>query len=78
MKFITLTNGEGLKVLINPMTITTLQEEVYTDLPLNTKVYTMGGDRRHVKETVEEIQKLIKESENITTVTWKTGPTPHI
>ena len=77
MKFITLTDGQGCKVLINPMTITTLQEEV-TDLPIKTKVYTMGGDRRHVRETIEEIQKLIKESENITTVTWKTGTTPNI
>jgi hypothetical protein len=77
MKFITLTDGQGCKVLINPMTITTLQEEV-TDLPIKTKVYTMGGDRRHVRETIEEIQKLIKESENITTVTWKTGSKPNI
>ena len=89
MKFITLTNGEGLKVLINPMMIVTLQELEPTDLPLqemvqqmpmqlNTIVYTMAGDRRHVKETVEEILELIKKSENITTVTWKTGATPHI
>ena len=89
MKFITLTNGEGRKVLINPMMIVTLQELEPTDLPLqemvqqmpmqlNTKVYTMGGDRRHVKETVEEILELIQKSENITTVTWKTEATPHI
>jgi uncharacterized protein YlzI (FlbEa/FlbD family) len=77
MKFITLTDGQGRKVLINPMTITTLQEEV-TDLPIETKVYTIAGDRRHVQETIEEILKLIQESENITTVTWKTGPNPHI
>jgi hypothetical protein len=77
MKFITLTDGQGHKVLINPMTITTLQEEV-TDLPIKTKVYTMGGDRRHVQETIEEILELIKKSENTTTVTWKTGTTPHI
>ena len=78
MKFITLTENEGLKVLINPMMITTLQELEPTDLLLNTKVYTMGGDRRHVKETVEEILVLIQKSENITTVTWKTGATPHV
>jgi len=74
MKFITLTDDQGRRVLINPMTITTLQEVVHTGLLLNTKVYTMGGDRRYVKETVEEIQKLIKESERITTTTWQTGP----
>jgi hypothetical protein len=56
------------------MTITTLQEEEDTDLLFKTKVYTMGGDRRHVRETVEEILELIKESENIHTITWETGP----
>jgi len=74
MKFITLTGNEGRRVLINPMTITTLQEEEDTDLPLKTKVYTMAGDRRHVQETIEEILELIKKSENITTITWETGP----
>ena len=74
MKFITLTDGQGCKVLINPMTITTLQEEEDTDLPLKTKVYTMAGDRRHVQETIEEILELIKKSENTTTITWETGP----
>lgn len=78
MKFITLTGNGGHRVLINPMTITTLQEEEETDLPLKTKVYTMAGDRRHVQETIEEILELIKKSENTTTVTWKTGTTPHI
>lgn len=73
MKFITLTNGEGRRVLINPMMIVTLQEIESTDLPLNTIVYTMGGDRRHVKETIEEIQKKIKETENFHTITWETG-----
>ena len=84
MKFITLTNGEGRKVLINPMMIVTLQELEPTDLPLqemvqqmpmqlNTIVYTMAGDRRHVKETVEEIQKKIKETETTHTVSWLTG-----
>lgn len=70
MKFITLTKNDGHKVLINPITITTLQEEEESDLPLKTKVYTMGGDRRHVKETIEEILKLIKEAENFHTITW--------
>jgi hypothetical protein len=74
MKFITLTDGQGRKVLINPMMIVTLQEEEAVGLPLKTKVYTMGGDRRHVKETIEEIQGLIKKSENTTTITWETGP----
>lgn len=78
MKFITLTDDQERRVLINPMMIVTLQEEQNTGLLLKTKVYTMGGDRRHVKETIEEILELIKKSENITTVTWKTGTTPHI
>ena len=73
MKFITLTGNGGHRVLINPIMITTLQEEEDTDLPLKTKIYTMGGDRRHVKETVEEIQKLIKETETTHTVSWLTG-----
>jgi len=46
MKFITLTGNGGHRVLINPMTITTLQEEEETDLPLKTKVYTMAGGRK--------------------------------
>ena len=74
MKFITLADSQGRRVLINPMTITTLHEEEDTDLLFKTKIYTMGGDRRHVKETIEEILKLIKESENIHTITWETGP----
>ena len=74
MKFITLTNGQGCRVLINPMMIVTLQELTPSDLPLNTKVYIMSGDRRHVKETVEEIQKKIKASEKVTLTTWETGP----
>jgi uncharacterized protein YlzI (FlbEa/FlbD family) len=80
MKFITLTENEGLKILVNPIMITTLQEvrPSSDELLINTKVYTVAGDRRHVRETIEEIQKLIKESENITTVTWKTGTTPSI
>jgi uncharacterized protein YlzI (FlbEa/FlbD family) len=80
MKFITLTENEGLKILVNPIMITTLQEvrPSSDELLINTKVYTVAGDRRHVRETIEEIQKLIKESENITTVTWKTGTTPNI
>jgi len=76
MKFITLTDTEGLKVLINPMMITTLQEvrPCSAELLIHAKVYTMAGDRRHVRETVEEIQKLIKETENTTTITYETGP----
>jgi uncharacterized protein YlzI (FlbEa/FlbD family) len=80
MKFITLTDNEGHKVLINPMMITTLQEvqPCPAELLIHAKVYTMAGDRRHVRETIEEIQKLIHESETKYTVTWKTGTTPHI
>jgi uncharacterized protein YlzI (FlbEa/FlbD family) len=76
MKFITLTDNEGLKVLINPMMITTLQEvrPCSAELLIHAKVYTVAGDRRHVRETVAEIQKLIKESENTTTITYETGP----
>ena len=76
MKFITLTENEGLKVLINPMMITTLQEvrPCPAELLIHAKVYTIAGDRRHVQETIEEILELIKKSENTTTITWETGP----
>jgi len=76
MKFITLTESGGLKILVNPIMITTLQEVCPSsdELLINTKVYTVAGDRRHVRETIEEIQKLIKKSENTTTITYETGP----
>jgi uncharacterized protein YlzI (FlbEa/FlbD family) len=76
MKFITLTENGGLKILVNPIMITTLQEvrPSSDELLINTKVYTVAGDRRHVRETIEEIQELIKKSENITTITYETGP----
>lgn len=81
MKFITLTKGSealvrssNLPVLLNPMTITALVDVRPADQLFNTQVYTMGSSCWYVLETVEEIQKLIKESENIHTITWETGP----
>jgi hypothetical protein len=73
MKFITLTRSDNSLALINPMTITALVEIGPPDQSINTQVYTMGGSQV-VKGTIEEIQKLIKESERITTTTWETGP----
>jgi len=73
MKFITLTRSENNSVLINPMMITALVDLGPVDQLFNTQVYTMGGSHV-VKETVEEILKLIKQSENIQTTTWETGP----
>ena len=76
MKFITLTKSNtNKKLLIHPMMITAL-DELYTtvDTGPKTAIHVMGADYWSVKETVEEIQKLIKESENIHTITWDTGP----
>ena len=76
MKFITLTNQSDGAVYINPITITAL-----SPIPnpigkeAKTQIYTMGSSCWYVLETVEEIQKKIKESENIHTITWDTaGP----
>jgi hypothetical protein len=73
----TLTKDNYSPVLINPMMITALVDLGPVDQVFNTHVYTMGGSHV-VKETIEQIQKLIQKSENTTTVTWKTSPTPHI
>ena len=73
----TLTKDNYSPVLINPMMITALVEIGPPDQSFNTQVYTMGGSHV-VKETIEQIQKLIHESETKYTVTWKTGTTPHI
>jgi hypothetical protein len=56
------------------MTITALVDVRPADQLFNTQVYTMGSSCWYVLETVEEIQKLIKESENVHTITWETGP----
>jgi hypothetical protein len=74
MKFITLTRSCDNIVLINPMTITALVDLGPVDQLFNTQVCSIGGSTHIVKETVEDIQKLIKESEKITTTTWETGP----
>jgi len=73
MKFITLTRSENNPVLINTMMITALVDLGPIDQLFNTQVYTMGGSHL-VKENIEEIQKLIKETEKTTTITWETGP----
>jgi hypothetical protein len=75
MKFITLTKTGGAPILINPMMITLMDiPTALNEYELETIIYIMGGGLCHVIETVEEIQKLIKESERITTTTWETGP----
>jgi uncharacterized protein YlzI (FlbEa/FlbD family) len=74
MKFITLTRSENNTVLINPMMITALVDLGPIDQLFNTQVYTIGGGSHVVKETIEQIQKLIKESEKTTTISWETGP----
>jgi hypothetical protein len=73
MKLIKLTRESDRSVLINTMTITALVDLGPVDKLFNTQVYTMGGSHI-VKETIEEIQKLIKETEKTTTITWQTGP----
>lgn len=82
MKFITLTrsSNEALTrspdklILINPMMITALVDLRPDDQLYSTQVDTMGGSSHTVKETTEEIQKKIKETENFHTITWETGP----
>lgn len=74
MKFITLTDKEDLRILINPMMITAIAALDGTNKHTNAKVYTLINDAWFVKETVEEIQKKIKETESIQTITWHTGP----
>jgi hypothetical protein len=73
MKFIKLTRSCDNVVLINPMTITALVDLGPVDQLFNTQVCSIGGGTHIVKETIEEIQKLIKESELIHTITWETG-----
>jgi hypothetical protein len=48
-------------------------DEIYNK-PCKTRVFTLDNTAWSVKESIEEIQKLIKESENIQTITWHTGP----
>jgi uncharacterized protein YlzI (FlbEa/FlbD family) len=75
MRFITLTKTGGAPILINPMMITLMDILAAPNkYEPKTSVYIMGGGLCHVIETAEEIQKLIKESERITTTTWETGP----
>jgi uncharacterized protein YlzI (FlbEa/FlbD family) len=54
--------------------ITALIELGPVDKLFNTQVYTIGGGSHVVRETVEEIQKKIEESERVTLKTWETGP----
>jgi hypothetical protein len=75
MKFITLTDCRiDLPVLINPMMITAIVVLDPTGKSSGSKVHTLNNDVWSVMETAEEIQKLIKKSENTTTITWETGP----
>jgi hypothetical protein len=80
MKFIELTRSSSLnltrdhdRVLINTTMITALVELGPVDKLFNTQVYTIGGGSHVVRETVEEIQKKIEESERVTLKTWETG-----
>ena len=73
MKFIILTDKTDFRILINPMMITTITslDPIYNK-PCKARVFTLGNDAWSVKETIEEIQSKIKETENIQTITWHT------
>jgi hypothetical protein len=81
MKFIELTRSSSQnltrdhdRVLINTTMITALVELGPPDQSFNTQLFTIGGGSHVVRETIEEIQKLIEESERVTLKTWETGP----
>lgn len=76
MKFITLTETGGAPLLINPMMIQAIQRSTFAKA--KSMIYVMEGTSWLVMESADEILELIRKSENITTVTWKTGATPHI
>ena len=75
-KFITLTETGGAPLLINPMMIQAIQRS--TIAKAESRIYVMEGTSWLVMESADDILELIKKSENITTITWKTGATPHI
>ena len=74
-KFITLTKPSNGEIRIQPMLITVM--EILNSLnpyEAKTTIHMMGGGLWHVMENVDEIQKLIDKSNNITLTTWETGP----
>lgn len=72
MKFITLTKYGGASVLINPIMVQAIEPSPSSQA--KSIVYMMAGTSLMVMDTAEEIQKKIRESENIHTITWETGP----
>ena len=70
MKFISLTRQGGGTVKINPMVIVALEPITGSD---KTRIYTMGGSWV-ILESIDQIEKKIKESEKVTLTTWETGP----
>jgi uncharacterized protein YlzI (FlbEa/FlbD family) len=72
MKFITLTKYGGASILINPMMVQAIEPSPSSQA--KSIVHMMAGTSLMIMETIEEIQKRIKESENIHTITWETGP----
>lgn len=72
MKFITLTKPGGSSILINPMMVQAIEPSPSSQA--KSTIHMMAGTSWMIMETIEEIQKKIKESENIHTITWETGP----
>jgi len=74
-KFIQLTKPSNGEIRIQPMLITAMEAlNSLNPYEAKTTIHMMGSGLWHVMENVDEIQKLIKESENIHTITWETGP----
>lgn len=73
MKFIKLTKPEGENIYIQAIMIVAIYS-ISTKNPYEaqTRVSTMGGSYYEVMESVEEVQKLIKETEKLHTITLKT------
>jgi hypothetical protein len=70
MKLISLTRQGGGIIKINPMVVVALEPIPGMD---KTMVYTMGGSWL-ILESLDQIEKKIKEAEKVTLTTWETGP----
>lgn len=73
MKFITLTDKDNLRLLINPAAITVIAVNT-SNKQGNSRVYTLVNDSWLVKQTVDEIERLIEKSNQIKLTTYETGP----
>ena len=70
-KFITLIRRDSNKVYLNPIMISEIHSIDNSD---TVRITMMNGNSYNVIQTIDEIQKLINKSSNITLTTWETGP----